>query len=671
MPNVTITDETKPTETIDTASIQKKMASGQLDQALSELQVVLDHDNDNPDANYMAAVCYRYQNNYKKAQQRLDALKELALDKGRVFQEQGHLYRAQGQIPPALAAYQSASQLNPALVASWKAQAELFTAIGKAAEAQQAQMQMQRLQSLPKALVSVTDLIEQGKLFKAEVLCKQFLQQSPTHAEAMRLLADIAFRLGAMEEAEFLLDSAMEFNPDEAQLKLDHIKVLRRRQKFEASVSAAEKLVNSNSGNPQFQSVYAIAKMHIGEYADAVALFDKVLKILPGDSVTHTSKGHALKTWGKNAEAIESYRAAIQRNRSYCEAYHALANLKTYRFDDAEIEGMLDLERSEALTPANGVYLFFALGKAFEDRRDWDLSFNYYLKGNRVKKLQSSYSAEKMTEELLSQREFFNTENIERLGRDGYPDAAPIFIVGLPRAGSTLLEQILSSHSMVDGTLELPDMLSIAQKLKRKGRQKTGAAYPELIGTLTAEDRYALGKQYIEETKIHRGDAPFFIDKMPNNFRHIGLIKTILPNAKIIDARRFPVACCFSGFKQLFAEGQEFSYSLDDISQYYNDYVTLMDHWDDVIPGDVLRVLYEDVTANIESQVTSILDYCGLPFENACLDFHKTERAVRTASSEQVRQPLYQSGVDHWQNYDAHLQPLISNLAPSIKKYKS
>lgn len=657
-------------EKIDTAGIQRKIASGQLDQALAELQRVLNQDANNPDANYMAAVCYRYQNNYPQAQQSLDALKDLALDKGRVYQEQGHLYRAQGSNPKALAAYQTACQLNSALLASWKAQAELFAAIGDTAAAQQAQVQLHRMQALPKALLAATDLMAQGKILKAEALCKQFLQQSPTHGEAMRLLASIALQLGSLEEAEFILESAIEFAPDNTQIKIDYIGILRRRQKFEVSMLAAEQLYQSDTNNPQFQSILAIEKLQVGEYEAAIELFDAVLKTLPSDAITHTSKGHALKTWGKQGEAIDNYRAAIRHNPSHGEAYYSLSNLKTYQFSDVEIEAMLDLEKGDALRPGNDVYLYFALGKAFEDKGDWGLSFTYYQKGNRVKKLQSSYSAEKMTEELLSQRSFFNTENIERLGRDGYPNAAPIFIVGLPRAGSTLLEQILSSHSMVDGTLELPHMLSIAQKLRRKGRQKAGTTYPELIERLTAEDRYALGKQYIDETKIHRGDAPFFIDKMPNNFRHIGLIKTILPNAKIIDARRFPVACCFSGFKQLFAEGQEFSYSLDDISQYYNDYVTLMDHWDEVIPGGVLRVLYEDVTANIENQVTRILDYCGLPFENACLDFHKTERAVRTASSEQVRQPLYQSGVDHWQNYEAYLEPLIDNLASSIKQYK-
>ena len=653
-------------KTINAADIQKKIVSGQLDEALAELKIALTHDATNPDVNYMVAVCYRYKNNYTEAQRYLDLLKDMSLDKGRVYQEQGHLYRAQNILTQALVAYQAACQLNPALIASWQAQSEILTSMGRPAAAQQATLQLQRLQNLPKVLVSVTDLIEQGKLFKAEALCKKFLQQSPTHAEGMRLLADIALRLGAIEEAEFVLESAIEFNPNDARLKIDYIQVLRRRQKFEASLAAAKALAKAHVDNPQFQSMYAISQLQVGAYARAVALFDKVLALIPGDSVTYTSKGHALKTWGKQAEAIESYRAAIKNNASYGEAYYALSNLKTYQFSDAEIDSMVAIEKNNALTPANSVFLYFALGKAFEDRHDWSASFDYYEKGNRVKKIQSSYNAEQMTEELLSQRSFFNKASIEQLAHDGYPDAAPIFIVGLPRAGSTLLEQILSSHSMVDGTLELPHMLSIAQKLRRKGRQKESGDYPQLIAELSSQERYDLGKQYIDETKIHRGDAPFFIDKMPNNFRHIGLIKSILPNAKIIDARRHPVACCFSGFKQLFAEGQEFSYGLDDIGQYYNDYVTLMKHWDEVVPKQVLRVQYENVIANIESQVTAILDYCGLPFESACLEFHKTERAVRTASSEQVRQPLYKSGVDQWQNFEPYLQPLISKLAPSM-----
>ena len=651
-----------PIEASNTASIQKKITSGQFDQALAELQKLLDQDPNHTDAHYMAAVCCRYQKNYSQAQHHLDALIDDAPDRGRLYQEQGHLYRAQSLTDRAIVAYQAACQLNPALIASWQAQAELLAVVGNSTDAQLVQRQVQYLQAMAKPLLAVTDLMEQGKLYKAEQLCKQFLKRSPTDAEAMRLLSDIAFRLGSAEEAEFLLHSAIEFHPNNTRVIIDYINLLRQRQKFEASMQAAERLLKTDNNNPQFHSVYAIAKMQLGEYAEAVDGFDQVLAQLPHDAITHTSKGHALKTWGKNAEAIISYQTAIENNPSYCEAYYSLANLKTYRFESIELERMLALDNKQVLTPSNAAYLYFALGKAYEDRHQWAVSFAYYERGNRVKKQQSQYDADKMSEMLSSQSKFFTSNAIDQLSSSGFLDDAPIFIVGLPRAGSTLLEQVLSSHSQVDGTLELPNMLAIAQKLHRKGQRSNSQSYPELIADLSDAERHALGEQYIEETRIHRQNAPFFIDKMPNNFRHIGLIKTILPNAKIIDARRHPVACCFSGFKQLFAEGQEFSYSLDDIAQYYNDYLELMAHWDSIMPGAILRVQYEDMTADTETQVRRILDYCGLPFEPACLEFYKTDRAVRTASSEQVRQPIYQSGVDQWHNFEAHLQPLISQL---------
>lgn len=654
----------------DLSDIQQLMAQGKFDSAITALNTLLSQDAEHPDANYMAAVCYRYQNAFAQAQQHLARIMDVAPDKGRVYQEQGHLYRAQQQMPQATAAYQTACQINPALLASWKALTEIHAADGQQALAAQAQGQLQRLQSLPKVLVAVSDLIAQGKLFKAEALCKKFLQQNPTHAEAMRLLSDIAQQLGAMEEAEFLLQSAIEFTPDNTQVKMDHIRVLRRRQKFADSLDAAEKLYQSAPDNPQFQSLYAIEKMQVSDYDGAIALFDQVLQQLPGDAITCTSKGHALKTWGKQDEAIASYQSAIANNNSYGEAYYSLSNLKTYRFSDTEVAQMQTQLDSETLSANNRVHLHFALGKACEDQQHWQQAFTHYQQGNRVKKRQSRYDADKMSEEILSQRAFFSSDMLTTLGENTCLDAAPIFIVGLPRAGSTLLEQILSSHSQVDGTLELPNMLSIAQKLRRQGQQSEATAYPELLQSLSAEERQALGQQYIDETRIHRQGAAFFIDKMPNNFRHIGLIKSILPNAKIIDARRHPVACCFSGFKQLFAEGQEFSYSIDDIAQYYNDYLSLMQHWDQVLPGAVLRVQYEDVTADLASQVRRILDYCELPFEENCLNFHKTERAVRTASSEQVRQPIYQSGVDQWRNFETQLAPLIHKLQPALASYR-
>ena len=320
--------------------------------------------------------------------------------------------------------------------------------------------------------------------------------------------------------------------------------------------------------------------------------------------------------------------------------------------------------RSE-LTHSDRVYLCFALGKAFEDRQDWETSFAYYDRGNRLKKSRSRYDARQMTADLLAQRSTCTADVFTRRPGGGYAAPDPIFIVGLPRAGSTLLEQILSSHTMVDGTLELPNILALSQRLRRLGKKTDAGAYPEILRSLTATELERFGKQYIDDTRIHRQAAPFFVDKMPNNFRHIGLISLILPNAKIIDARRQPMACCFSGFKQLFAEGQEFSYSLADIGSYYRDYVQLMHHWDEVLPGKVLRVRYEDVVADIDTQVRRMLDFCGLPFESSCVNFHQTARSVRTPSSEQVRQPIYTKGLEQWRNFEPWLEPLKLALRSS------
>ena len=392
----------------------------------------------------------------------------------------------------------------------------------------------------------------------------------------------------------------------------------------------------------------------------AFALFDKVLEKVPGDPATLTSRGHALKTTGETEKAIESYRAAFAAKPDHGDAWYALANLKTYRFSEEEIERMEEQAARPDLAFMDRVHLSFALGKAHEDRENYEASFEHYERGNALKRAQTRYDADAMSAELAKQREVCTPELFAKHERKGHDAPDPIFILGLPRAGSTLLEQILASHSQVDGTMELPDILALAHRLR--GRKAGQSNYPEVLHDLTGEQLQTFGQQYIENTAIHRQGAPFFIDKMPNNFRHIGLIHLILPNAKIIDARRAPMDCCFSGFKQLFAEGQEFTYGLTEIGRYFADYVDLMEHWDAVLPGKVLRVQHEDVLDDPEGQIRRMLDYCGLPFEEACLNFHQTSRAVRTASSEQVRQPINRSGQGAWVPYDPWLGDLRAAL---------
>jgi tetratricopeptide (TPR) repeat protein len=653
----------------DLQSIQDKVVAKRFGDALTDLAGVLEADPENIEALYMSAVCRRYRGDFQPALELLARLKGLAPEHGRAHQEEGHTYRDMGRMDDALRAYSRACRYNPALAASWRGQHKILSDTGMPSQAAQVQAQLHRLQALPPALIGVVDLIAQGRLLKAEEICRQFQLKVPHHVEGMRLLADIGMRLGVLDDAEFLLHSALQFEPDNTQVRIDYVQALRKRQKFKQSLEQASYLLATAPQNPQFQSLFAIESMQSGDYETALATFDAILEQVPADPVTLTSKGHAYKTSGQYDSAVSAYKAALASQPQHGEAYYSLANLKVYEFSDDEVANMHAQEEDNNLSHIDRIYLFFALGKAYEDRAEYKTSFTNYERGNQLKKSQCRYDAAEISADLEAQRGVCTSELFERRSGSGCPAPDPIFILGLPRAGSTLLEQILSSHSQVDGTLELPNILSLSQRLRRRGRQDDFSGYPQILAELDDEELETFGKEFIAETRIHRADAPFFIDKMPNNFRHIGLIHLILPNAKIIDARRHPMGCCFSGFKQLFAEGQEFTYGLEEIGTYYRDYVELMDHWDAVLPGKVLRVQYEEVVADLDGQVRRILDYCELPFEESCIDFHKTDRSVRTPSSEQVRQPIYTSGLEQWRNFEPWLEPLKEALGPVLDRY--
>jgi tetratricopeptide (TPR) repeat protein len=653
----------------DLGSIQEKVVAKRFDDALADLAQVLQENPDNPDALYISAVCRRYTRDFDTALQLIEQLKAISPEHGRAHQEEGHTYRDMGRPEDALLAYSRACRFNPALVASWRGQLEILRRKGLDQQAAQVSAQIEALQALPKPLLAVLDLIGQRKLLQAEDICRQFLRKVPQHVEGMRLLADIGIRFGVLDDAEFLLESALKFEPDNTRVRIDYIQALRKRQKFAAALEQARLLLETAPDNLQFKSLYAIESMQTGDYDTALSTFDDILEKLPADPVTLTSRGHAYKTCGNYENAVEAYQAALSSAPYHGEAYYSLANLKVYSFSEAEIDRMHDQEENRNLSHMDRVYLNFALGKAYEDRADYATSFRYYEQGNRLKKIQTTYKAERMSQDLAAQRETCTAELFERRAGSGDQAPDPIFIVGLPRAGSTLLEQILSSHSQVDGTLELPNILSLSQRLRRRARQESAPEYPGILRELSDEELQHFGREFMEDTRIHRQSAPFFIDKMPNNFRHIGLIHLILPNAKIIDARRHPMACCFSGYKQLFAEGQEFTYDLSDAGRYYRDYVELMDHWDAVLPGKVLRVHYEDVVADTAAQVRRILDHCGLPYEDACVNFYETKRSVRTPSSEQVRQPIYTSGLEQWRNFEPWLEPLESALGDVLERY--
>ncbi|MBX7532306.1 sulfotransferase [Qipengyuania sp. 1XM1-15A] len=644
------------------SAAQKALQAGDFARGRELADSLLAEDGKDGEALYMAAVAARYLKQFDDAEGYLAALHGVMPEYGRAWQEAGHLAKARGQTADAISAYANATRFNPALEASWRAMAPLLTEAGRVAEARNAIAQADRIDGLPKELVAVTHHFHEGRLLRAEEICRHYLRSHPKNVEGMRLLAKIGMQLGVVEDAEFLLDSAAAFEPHNVQVRLDYIDALRRRQKFERAREEAEALYRQDPENPLFQSHLAIESMQTGDYDKAFELFDAVLARLPDDPATLTSRGHALKTTGRQEDAVESYRAAFAAKPDHGDAYYALANLKTYSFTDDEIAAMREQAARPGLAFMDRVHLSFALGKAFEDRGEYEASFGHYEEGNALKRAQTRYSADAMSEELAKQAEFCTPELFDTHAGSGHSAPDPIFILGLPRAGSTLLEQILASHSQVDGTLELPNILALAHRLR--GRKAGQSRYPQILHDLTREQLTQFGEKFIEDTRVHRQGAPFFIDKMPNNFRHIGLIHLILPNAKIIDARRAPMDCCFSGFKQLFAEGQEFTYGLEEVGRYYSDYVALMDHWDRVLPGKVLRVDHEDVLDDLEGQTRRMLEYCGLPFEEACLDFHKSDRAVRTASSEQVRRPINRSGQDAWKPFEPWLDPLKKALGP-------
>jgi len=649
---------------------QTRMKAGDLEGALSVLSAVVSEEAEHVDALFLMAVCYRYQNRLNAAQDVLSSVLQLAPEFGRAIQEQGHLLRAQGKLSQALERYAQAVKANPALHASWTAQSQILSERGQAGAADQCAAQARHIQSMSPMLQAAMHHLYEHRLLKAEELCRAWLSKHPRDVAGMRLLAEIGSRLGVLEDAEFLLESAVEFDPDNADLRVDYIRVLRKRQKFEAALDQALALYERDPQNPVFISQLAIERMQTGAYAQAVDLFDEVLKLAPQDPVTLTSKGHALKTWGRQEDAIAAYQAACQATPDHADAWYGLANLKTYRFSKAEREVMAVQAAKPDLTLQNQINLNFALGKAFDDAHASEDAFRHYERGNRLKTVQTRYTTEQMQAEFEAQKSVCTAQLFHDRAGQGDPSSAPIFIVGLPRAGSTLLEQILASHSHVDGTLELPNVIAISQSLRGRSRGADKARYPANLTDLSADQLAALGRRYLDETAIHRKGAPFFTDKMPNNFRHIGLIKLILPNARIIDARRHPMACCVSGFKQLFAEGQEFTYGLDEIGQYYRGYVELMDHWDTVLPGHILRVIHEDVVSDLETQVRRILEFCGLPFEQACVEFHKTRREVRTASSEQVRQPINTQGLEQWRAFEPWLDPLKSALGPVLNDWR-
>jgi tetratricopeptide (TPR) repeat protein len=621
---------------------------------------------ENRDALYAYAHAQRRLGDIPAALETLSRLQRVYPRFSRSYQERGFCHIALRQAPEAIEAFQRAVNISPALPVSWSMLEGLYRIAGQASEAAQAAAQTARLRELPPEVVTAGTLFSDGELARAEELLRTFLLRHGHHIEAMRLLAHIAMERDIYGDAQVLLEGVLELSPDDHAARFDYAQVLSKRQLHLEAEKQVEKLLAGDRTNRGYLTLYALTQVGLGRHERAIDLYRELLPGAQQPAELHLSIAHMLKTLGRTEAAIAEYRAAASARSGYGDAYWSLANLKTYRFTDEELERMIAAEAAPATSADDRYHLCFALGKALEDRQEYPRSFEYYSRGNALKRSAGSYRPEQIEHNTRLQMTVCTPMLFVRHRGGGADAADPIFIVGLPRAGSTLIEQILASHSQVEGTHELADVPRIVTELD--GRE---SLYPGALSSMSTEEFRRLGERYLSETRAYRFTRrPRFIDKMPNNFRHLGLIHLMLPNAKIIDVRREPMACCFSNFKQLFAQGQVFTYGLEDIALYYRTYLELMRHWDSVLPGRILRLHYEDVVQDLEENVRRLLEFCGLGFEPACNAFYRTERSVRTASSEQVRQPIYREGLSQWRHYEPWLAPLRETLGDALWRYR-
>ena len=573
--------------------------------------------------------------------------------------ELGLALQGLGRLGEARRALEQAVSLNPKLVAAWRDLYEVRAAEGDDVGAAEAYRNAMGNKELDPLLHKALELVGQGRLGVAEGICREYLKRRPHDVDAIRLLAEVGISIGSIGEALLLLERCLELAPEFHVARANYVTALSRHQRFDEALAENERLRKAQPNNLAHQVQCATTLSMAGRFEPAHSEFAKVLEQAPDNERILTSYGHSLRYGGKGDEAIAVYLRAIEAESSAGEAYWSLANLKTFRFDDDQLANMQSQLSALTKPSEDKTHLAFAVGKALEDREDYDASFAAYAEGNAIKRQMSGYDADKTSARV--------DRLIARCGADlwnkeGHPSDEPIFIIGLPRAGSTLLEQILASHSQVEATAELPFIGRIVGEMVADRERDDEPLYPRILNDLSVDERHARGQQYLDLAAGYRTGKARFIDKLPNNWEHVAFIKTILPNATIIDARRQPMAACFANFKQLFARGQEFTYSLEDIGRYYADYLRLMNHWHGVFPGGLLTVQYEDVVENLDTQVRQLLSHAGLQFEEACLHYYEKDRAVRTASSEQVRQPIYRDALNLWEHYLPHLGALESLL---------
>jgi tetratricopeptide (TPR) repeat protein len=670
----TATAHVTPTVESEVARIRVFLKERRFAEGVAVATALLGRVPENRDVLYLLALGQRQLIRTADALATLEQLERFHPGYSRLYQERGHCYVAMKDAPRAIQSFLQAVAINPALPASWTMLEGLYRLGGDADNSGKAAAHIAKLKTLPQEVITATALFSDGDLLAAEKLIRAFLLTHGDHIEAMRLLARIGAALEVFDDAELLLEAVLEHVPTYVAARHDYATVLLGRHKYQQALAELDKLLGVDPANRQYRTLQAAAVVGLGDHPRAITLYQNLLSDVPPGSPDaaelRLSIAHSLKTLGRQPDAIDAYREAARERADFGDAYWSLANLKTYRFTDAELASMRAAEAAPQTRLIDRYHLCFALGKAYEDRDEYSESWRYYQRGNELKRAESRYRPEVIELNTAKQKAVCTRDFFEQRRDFGVASAAPIFVVGLPRSGSTLIEQILASHSAVEGTQELADIPRYVIELQGRERDFESPRYPGVLAQLPAAEIVRFADKYLNDTRIYRTGKPRFIDKMPNNFRHIGLIHLMFPNAKIIDARREPMACCFGNLKQLFARGQEFAYSIEDIGRYYRTYLELMEHWDAALPGRVLRVHHEDVVDDLERSVRLILDFCELPFEPGCVEFHRTERSIRTASSEQVRQPIFREGLDQWRRYEAWLGPLRQVLGDALVRYR-
>lgn len=647
-----------------------RMLAARPDLAQAQAYEILKVVPDSVEARLLLSTALRRQGLYDEALAAVSPLTDGRLAAAPAWLELGLIHAGRGASHEAIRALRRSVQLDARFAPAWRALADELVQAGKPQQAQAAYARQLQCYTDDPTLIAAGAALYDGRLAVAEQALRNVLKARPSDPAAIRMLAEVAARLGRLGDAETLLRRCLEIAPGFAGARENYALVLHRQGKSAQSIGELDQLLASDPHNPGLRGLKAAALGRVGEYQAAIALYEDLLKSYPDQPKAWMSYGHALKTVGRASDSAAAYRRSLALAPGLGEAWWSLANLKTFRFAPDDVDAMQTQLAAQGLGDEDRFHLHFALGKALEDARRDEAAFAHYQQGNALRRQTAGYVAAEISEHVACSKALMTPAFFARRADGGSQAPDPIFVIGLPRSGSTLVEQILASHPQVEGTMELPDVIAMAKRLGGLRQQGAPSAYPDCLAGLNRAALEALGEEYLERTRVQRKtDRPLFIDKMPNNWAHVGLIHLMLPRATIIDVRRHPLGCGFSCFKQHFARGQEFTYDLEEIGRYYADYVELMAHFDRVLPGRVHRVIYEDLIGDSESQVRKLLAHSGLEFDAACLRFYDNDRAVRTASSEQVRRPISAEPAEHWRRFEPWLAPLKLGLGPVLEDW--